>query len=484
MKKKKSFIGKLFSAIGIILLTLLVLLVGAVGYLIISMNNASLSVDDVDAYVEAEPMAPEERLSFDESGNVTMKLDKSDVYWYYRNEKGEDFDEQFRDIAESAGLGFKGCGLTLVPGGVFVDVDMSFFSIPIRFSLPSSLRYTDKEIVLHPEAVKLGKIVLPLTLLEELVDEIDFLDERIDFDEDDMDIRLSYKPAFLNGIDSLEPGLDCLVLKGRMNADFLEKCDRGYNTYNLAYYRFLCKGYGMAENIVESRIESREAAEKVFFGYLSEDPGLLDDVLYELLCFMDQSEASEYVPNLENHQFACRIADVFSRMEEVEKHRILQADYNENKKNWDILINKMADDYNRSRFKAKEGELLYNGQPFDVVEYMANDWLLYECLIDPEDYTYALVDYDGARDPKNPALKKIFTDTAEIPEGLNPDAGYPLALIIKGMDGGYWAGFRTHVTRVTHADSNADDYLQLYKLSEEMTETIMNSETVPVWRYE
>ena len=381
---------------------------------------------------------------------------------------------------ESVGIRFEGCGLNIRPKSISVDLSGRFGPMPLHVRIPSRLSYNGRELVLAPEAVKIGIMEISLNTLLELADEIDFLEDRLDVDEDDIEdaaLRVPCVPAFLESIDSIRPGEDCLVVKGRMNTDFLENCFRGYNSYNLDHSRFLCEGYTAAEDIIESRIDSREAAEKRLFALLSDDPARLDDVLWELMCFMDQTVSSEYTPNLENHNFMGRVADVSRRLEQVEQHRILEADYNENKKNWDNFVNALTDDYERGKLKAENGKFLFDGAPFDVVSYLGKDWNLCENFIDPEDCVLALVNVEEEKSPKAPAVKKLAADVSRLPDGLDPETGYPLAVIIRGRDGGYWAGFRVHVD-VTQA---GQDYLRLYRVSDTAVEAIRSAAAVPVW---
>ena len=82
MKKKKGFFGRIFSLIGTLILIALGLVIALTAFLLCSTAYMKTVTDDVDAYAAAEPMELSQRLAFSTDGDVTMQLDKSDIYWY------------------------------------------------------------------------------------------------------------------------------------------------------------------------------------------------------------------------------------------------------------------------------------------------------------------------------------------------------------------------------------------------------------------
>ena len=112
-RKKPSFFRVLFRLILILLVLILLAAAGFALWLWISMKNTTVTLDDIPAYIAAEPMDAAERLRFDESGRMVTVLDKSDIWWMIDKIYGMDWAQDAADTAASYHVEYDGVGLRL-----------------------------------------------------------------------------------------------------------------------------------------------------------------------------------------------------------------------------------------------------------------------------------------------------------------------------------------------------------------------------------
>ena len=126
------------------------------------MKSTAVTLDDIPGYLSAQPMDPDERFSADGSGDLTVALDKSDLWWLIDRLFGMGWEQEAVAALEPYQIEYDGVGLRLEDGSARIDAQAQWKSVVLRASIPLAVSCVDGELRAVPTGVEVGDTELIL----------------------------------------------------------------------------------------------------------------------------------------------------------------------------------------------------------------------------------------------------------------------------------------------------------------------------------
>ena len=470
-KKKRSPIMKLFRFMGVLLLILLLLIAAFLAFLYFMLGKENTVIDDCKAMAQEISLSPEDRFSFDaKQRTMSIGVDVSDCYWYYEQMTGESLDETMRR-AFPEGIQLEGVGISLDQKEPSLDVSAKAGPVKLHCRFPVTLSWRNEELLLCVDNVKIGGISIKLDEFEDV----------FGFDEDDLEIRIPVDHYLLREIDDVRLADGKIVFTGPMNLDLVGLSKHGYSSEKLNYLGLLYGDDGFFPAIMESALKDTALGEQVLLEILEKNPGLWPDVMKSLYTNGDIRFTSEFYPLPANHEFFLRLMPEFNMDDYMSSYDRIDTLYLTRKTAWLNFIDNLYDANRKGKIILDEDGFVMDGAPLRLSSFLNEeaDYDLSEATAFKNMYL-AFADYAGADDDNIPKLGKIVSSLEMIPDGLDAEKRYPLAVISKGEDGKGYICFITFPHEVGKTDPIR--MVRMLPIQSEQLEAAARGENV--WRYQ
>ncbi len=420
-KKKPSFFLVLLRLILILLLLILLAAAGFAWWLCDSMKKTAVTLDDIPAYIAAEPMDAGDRLRFDESGGMVTVLDKSDVWWVIDKLYGMDWAQDAADIAGSCHVEYDGVGLRLEDGEAWLDAQGHWKSIVLRASVPLEVTCEDGTIRAVPTGLYVGGRSVPLSLVERFVSlELESL-------------SVSYTPetAFTDRVESAELSGGKLLLKGPLSTDFFQALP-DLSRFQYLRWRLFMDGYGDALEAKRLYEEDPALTYSAILPRLTADPGAFRDLEYGVLALMDADAFDDLKLEALNYGFMDRW---FSRISGVpDEHAGLDDRYRVRQDLLKEFQDALEDAYCAGEITVREGGYVYADEPFTMEAFFGERRAEYRVLFDSEPIL-CVVAAPGYSDKYAPAPARIADGPESFDRDVDMQRQAPLGVLVMGRDG-------------------------------------------------
>ena len=413
-KEKKGF-----PFAGILLVILLLLVAGTVGYLYYSVVKAPLELDDPQAMAASEPMSAGERFRFFAGEQtVQVKLDAADLWHLILENTGDDFLDTINTELDPYGLTVSGCAIRMDPEGLRLDMELYYKELRLVVKVPCALEASGQHLSLSPTGVKLGIIPLPVgNLLSSVNLEYDLILPVI---SDVTQVAFEQDAILLTG--PLEPALRELV----PSENWLNRAAAFCGTW-----------WPMAQSL-----HTQQGYAEVL-SQLERDPGSVEGVYRELFTLADPEDTGAYLesrlgmtqrffPGIHFPAVAAEQAEMREQM-----HGISQ--------DLEQFFTKAVNDYNEKNFVLSGGIFYKNWQPFQAAQYGAGEFdALFERL-DPEAFFLILVDAENGHIRKTSSLYRVVDANQQFTREVDLNKTYILGLVFRGVNGEPFLMYETEV---------------------------------------
>ena len=439
------------SKAGIVVLALLLILAGGVGFLYYSIVKAPLKLDDPTAMAASAPMAPAERFSFDAAGqSARVKLDAADLWCLILNHTGGEFLDPVNGELESYGVQVKGCAIRIEESGLTMDLELSFRETRLVAKVPCNLEVREQSICLSPAGVKLGVIPLPVKGLLS-------------------NIKLEYDltlPVLSQVTDvAFEEG--AIVLTGPMQEDLYQLIPRSRNLYGFAVFS------GEWKTLADA-LQTEEGF-AALLTRLEGAPGEVEQLYRELFTLADSKTGAEYLE--ERHGLTERFFPGID-FEAVEEARAaVKAQLDPMVRSLEQFFTAVVGDYNDKKFRLSEGEFLKYGKPFKASGYGGETYKdLFEVL-NMEEFFLILVSTEDGYIRNTSSFYRICDEKQEFTKEVDFNRTYILGCVIHGVDGDSYVMYEAEVQNENTYSRN----VHLVPLTEEEVEQLKIPGKFGVW---
>ena len=475
MKKPRE--KSIFKKLLLIILVLFLIIITATAVLYIYSKTAKTTRDDVSAFISTETMPAAERFSFDASSlKMEISIDKSDLWWLFKEIDKEDIMGEIADDLKSNGFTLQSYGLDITDKGILISTELTygdFLRLPLKLLMNTSVN--NGTLTISPSRVYLGKIRLPLEKfpLNRLASGFGM---GSDFSLDDykFDIALSdwdLLPMFTN-----------IYFKGnRMVMVF--NLDESLFSHSVSAFGDNLDWY--ADECTDCLEVLREYSEKGALGErftrlvenFSSKPESFSGFIAETLAVSSESASKKYLDK--NEPWLSRFMSEITDKSISDLHASLYNLCAERSSLFISLLDTLQASYNSREFGIDEKGFTYKSKPFDLESYLGGDWDQYSGWLDASSFRPVLIGAKNAYDAKTPLLRKI-TDSRDYIDYVDTlDGKFPIGFIVKMKDGTpvlkYYSVFiveneKIKITNRTVVLDNAE------------YESMRNNPLVPVWR--
>ena len=439
------------SRAGIVLLVILLILVGAAGYLYYSVVKAPMDLDDPHQLAASAPMSAEDRFRFSAADRtVSMKIDKADLWKFVLDYAGTDFMDTVNRELSAASLSVSGCGLQIDETGPWLNLELYYQKIRLVTKVYFTLEASGQNFCLKPTGVKLGFIDLPVA---------DMLSS--------VKLELDFQVPVISHITGISYEQDALVISGSMQEDIRFLTSPEQSLHRIALFEEFMQTIAAAMDTEEGYV--------ALLAQLEQDPGAIEDVYRILFAMAGPEVTQEY---LDSHRdFTWQVLPGIDessleamRTEELEKIIPLYSILNR-------FFASVLSDYNGDDLKISDGEFLKKLKPFHPNNYGGGNYIsLYEVL-DTDSFFLVLVDVENGYTQKTPALETMADQNQQFTQPVDFGKSYGMGFVFRGVGG---APFLLYQTERRFGDDIGPN-LTLRVLSEEAVAALQVPGKIGVW---
>ena len=453
-KKKKSFIKSVFSFL--FLLIMIAIIIGAVMFfvVIVGMSSKQLVLDDIDALIAENPLPAAEHLSFTEEGDMTVILDKGDI-WYFLNEQlGPDWKDSITDKADQYGMRFSGCGISVNENGLLIDMEFFRGFIRIAISFFCDVDLNDNEITITPEKFRILSMDFPIEALEKAI-------------AVETGSKWSYRPelTFISGIDAMTLKTDTVAFTGKMTTDYVE-------SVQIDEEKMLVMGVAQeSTRYIVSAINNFDESPVVCFGsFLNEltaDPGAFSEFINE---YFTLTEDDSLKLNDKNYGIFKRWIPEYKTEGYTSEKKNLEEEYSRSEEHIRRAIDRIVTEFLERKFKVTGWQLFYDGKTFNTEEFFDIAYDLYVQSFDIANMKICFYADDRGCSMEYPNLSELIDSTNSISNSeVNPDWPFAPGMLIRGKD---WEPYAV-------IGIGQGEY-RIVRVDEELFEELMGEPKVPV----
>jgi len=396
------------SRAGIVVLIVLLLVAGAVGYLYYNVVKAPLELDDPRAMAASAPMAPEERFRvFPGDRTVQVRLDASDLWSVILDKAGSDFLDVLNKELSSYGLSVSGCGIRMEETGLSLNLELYYKETRLAAKVPCHLEISGGNLSLTPAGVKLGVIDLPV---EGLLSSV----------------KLEYPLALpvIPEITDMAFAEGALLLTGPAEQDIRTLMPAEETLYHLAVFREEARPLADAL-LTEESFDS-------LLSHLEKNPGDLEALYRQLFTLADHKDREAYLDSrILIHRFFPGIDFDAVAAEQT----TLSEEVTPLATSLEQFFTKMVNDYNEKNFRLSKGQFLHKGKPFQTEKYAGGKFdVLFEQL-DPGSFFPVLVDAEDGFIRKTSSFYRIADEKQEFTQPVDFNKTYILGCVFRSGDG-------------------------------------------------
>ena len=433
-KKERGFFRKLFGAIGVIILIVLIAAVSLSAYILISMKRDPVVSRSIQDYMGSQPDASFRHLSFTEDGRMTQSYSEDDIGYFIGNYlESEDIDPgSFLDEVPVSDLELKGFDLQLQTGKSAVCVEGAWRGIRIVARVLMDIRTEGDSITVTPDAFEIAGIRIPVSLIDRL------------FKTDIASISMDYSPelALLREVSEITSGEGRLDFTGPMATDILDYTDLSENRIRVT--RLCQKKYGLAAPVLDTQGDDPAVRYASLIPLITEDPDRYLEYLDQLFTLISATATRKIGIGYKNYKMALRWFPDFYEYDYTDPRTEAYDEYYVCFRFLKTITTKIASDYSSGRLSISGSGCTYDGRAFSFEDYFGSSFRIYRPFF-------------GMEEGRMCAAKK------------SADAGSCPAMLLRGCDG---YGFVVAVF-------GAEVY-SILPLKEEEYQQYLSSETVPV----
>ena len=421
-KKKPSFFLVLFRLILILLLLVLLAAAGFAWWFCDQMKKTDVVIDDIPAFLSAEPMDPGERFAVRDRDTLVTTLDKNDIWWMIDRLYGMGWLSDAASAAGEHGVELEGVGLRLEDGSAALEARAHWKSIVLTASAPLDIRCEGGEIRVVPAGLMLGGVPVPETLLEKYLP------------ADLSELTLSYRPEtfFSDKVTSAVFAGDKLLLTEALSPEIFSSLP---DLPRMQYYRYrlFMDGYGPALEAFTAWQKDPASAYDDTISRLEDNGLAFADLAFSVCLLMDEKDLDDLALKDLNHGFTARWMPDVGAIASVREAR--EGSYSLGSKSLTAFQDALEDAYCAGKLTVLDGQYRYEGEPFTPEAFFGEAWEEYRGLFGSEDVTLCVVALPGYTDPHAPALGSISDGTDSFDGEPDMDRRAPLGVLVQGQDG-------------------------------------------------
>lgn len=395
------------SPVGIILLIILLLLAGAVGYLYYSVVKAPLELEDPQKIADSAPMSPGDRFRVSAAdGTVRVKLDAGDLWSVILRYTGKDVLELINQEVSPYGLTVSGCGIYIDEEGLGMDLELYYKETRLVAKVPCALEVSGQHLSLSPTDVKLGVIPLPVGgLLSGL---------KLEYDVALPVISDVTQVAFEEG---------AVVLTGPLEPDIRALVPQDDTLYRAAVF---CESM---QSLVDYLGEDFDA----LLADLEQNPGNLENVYRQLFILGGEEITEGYLES--RHGLTQRFFPGIDFTAVIREQLALSGELTDRTNLLELLFTCLVNDYSEKHFRLSDGVFLLNYQPLNFAQYQEGYFQgLYE-LLNPEDFFLVLVNVEDGFIRKTSSFYRMADENQQFTQEVDFNKTYILGCVFRGVDG-------------------------------------------------
>lgn len=397
------------SPVGLILLVLLLLILGTIGYGVYSITKGPLVLQDPAEMAVSAPMAPEERFraSADEK-TVQVKLDAADLWCLVCETLGENFLEEANGELAEYQLSLGGCGLELREEGPVLNLELFYKETRLAVKVPCALEATGQQVSLTLTGVKLGVIPLPV---EKLLSQ--------------EQIRLDLVLPVIDGVTDLRFEEGAILLTGTVEQDIRGLIPPGRNLYQAALFQPELKPLADA-------LET-EAGFAALLKQWEQDPGSLEKTYRQLFTLTGPELLESYLADRHGltQRFFPGLDLVAIRVKQEDQSRQLDAKTGLLEQFFTAVVN----DYNEKNFLLKQGTFFLQGKAFRADAYKTGEFDGLFRELDPESFCPVLVNAEDGFLRKTSSFNRMAGEGLEFTREVDYNRTYILGFVLRSKGG-------------------------------------------------
>ncbi len=396
------------SRAGIVVLLLLLMILGAVGFLYYSIVKAPLDLDDPGKMAESVHMTPGERFRVSSADRtVQVRMDAGDLWSLILANTGEDFLDTVNKELDPYGLSVSGCAIHMDEEGLRLDLELFYQETRLVAKVPCALEATEAGLCLTPTAVKLGVLSLPVKGLLS-------------------NVKLEYdlKLPVISDVTRIDFVPDAILLSGPMEPDIRALVPQDKTLYQTALF-------SEDHQPIADALQT-EAGFAALLSHLEREPGSMENLYRELFILSDSETMATYLDS----RFG--LTERFFPGIDFSAVAQEQAELREQTKNNAILLEQfftnLVGDYNDKKFKLAEGEFLLKKKPFQAAGYSSGKYdALFETL-DPESVFLILVDVEDGFIRSTSSFDRMAEEGLEFTQSVDYNKTYILGCVLRSVD--------------------------------------------------
>ena len=419
-EKKMSVAGTIIHWIFMLILILVIVACFAFFAVMIGMSGKKLTIDDIKALAASKPAPSSEHLSFSKDGDMTLTLDKSDIWYFLDRELDPDWQENISRIAGKADARFSGCGLNITDDGIVVDAEFYRGIIRIAFSVICDVRLEGSSICVTPSKIRVLSFDFPAESFISLVNN----GEQYTF-------RYTPEYTFLKRIDSFELGDDKISFTGPVDTSFIHSCAADEET-------LLTMGFALEDGkYIAPAVASYSGDACVcfadFMDALVSDSSVFTELLEQ---FFTVSRGDVIGLEAKNHGLVCRWYPEFKPEGYVSKYSALQESISRAEEHMSRATEKLAAEYAEKKLTVYGWQLFHEKQAFTPKHFFGISYDLYIQTMDLDNMKFCFYQADGFNPGELPKLGENVDDTASLSDtAAEMDLVYAPGMLLKGKDG-------------------------------------------------
>ncbi len=413
------------SRVGLVLLIILLLLAGTVGFIYYSASKAPVAVDDPRQMADLKPMGAQERFRFfaaDQS--VQMKVGSADIWNFVLTHAGEDFLNIINEELSAYSLSVSGCGIQLDEKGPQLNLELFYEDIRVVAKVPCALEASGQHFTLRPAGIKVGVIPLPVSDLLSSV--------KIEFD-----LQL----PVISSVTGISYENNAILINGTMKEDLRSLISPEQTMYRIALFNDSLQP--LAEAV------ATEDGYAVLLSHLEQNPGDVESLYREMFVLAGSKLTDAYLDDRMDLTQRVLPGIDFSSLEAARTELSQQMD--PRNAILDRFFTSVVSDYNGKVFKLSDGEFLKKLKPFHATNYGTGSYDEMFAVLNPDDFFLVLVDVEDGFIRKTPSFDRLADENQQFTQPVDFNKTYILGCVFRSVDGSPYLLYETE-TNVDNAD--------------------------------
>lgn len=439
------------SRTGIVLLILILLLIGAAGFLYYSAVKAPLALDDPQQMAASAPMSPEERFRFFSAEQTAqIRMDAADIWSLILAHTGNDFPDNLNRELSPYSLSVSGCAIHMDAEGLQLDAELYYKDTRLVVKVPCALEVTGKRFTLKPTAVKLGVIPLPVGGLLSSVK---------------MEYELNL--PVISEVTQVSFAQDALLLTGPMEQDIRTLVPLDEKLYQAAVF---CESMQPLADSLQT-----QTGFAAIVSHLEQDPGSAEAFYRELFTLADPEVVTAYLDS--RFGLTQRLFPGIDFTATAAEQTALSEQTNGLYRSLEQFFTNVVNDYNDKKFQLSDGEFLQKKKPFHATQYGAEKYdALFE-LLDPDSFFLILVDVEDGFIRKTSSLYRIADENQQFTQSVDFNKTYILGCVLRSVDGDPFLLYETEINEGNTYSRN----IKLCPLTEDDVSALQEPGKFGVW---